>query len=281
MKTRIIPVLFLAVVICTISNSCKKERDPDDKETITARDNALAENSYNDVAMIADQAAQGALSTYLAPLNSQIRSMLSACASIAHDTLSNPRLLAINFGTTNCLCSDGRYRRGIIRVSYTGGYRDSASVHSFTFSNYHVDDNMIDGTKTVVNNGLNSAGNPTYNITVNGQINKTNGSSISWTSNRTREWIAGDSTLSWIDDVYLISGTANGSSTASGSSTTTFTLNITTPLRKEVGCRHFTSGKFELTPSGRSTRYFDFGTGTCDNEAHVTINGHLFIVTLL
>jgi hypothetical protein len=280
MKTKLIPVIFLIVMISTVSTSCKKEKDADDKETLTARDNALAENAYNDVAMIADQAAQGSLSTYLAPANSQIRSMLSACASITHDTIANPRLLTINFGSVNCLCSDGRYRRGIIHVSYTGRYRDSASVHTITFTNYHVDDNMIDGTKTVVNNGLNSAGNPTFAITVNGQINKTNGSSISWTSNRTREWVAGDSTLSWIDDVYLISGTANGSSTPSGGTPTSFTLNITSPLRKELGCRHFTSGKFELTPSGRSTRYFDFGTGACDNEATVTINGHLFIVTL-
>lgn len=266
--------LIAAAVISVLFNSCRKDKEKDeDTETITSKDNALAEVTYNDVSNIADQASKSStLATY---------SSASCGVIITRDTISVPHTITVNFGTSNCLCADGRYRRGIINVSYTGSYRDSASTHTITFTDYYVNDNKVSGTKTVVNNGHNSAGNLTYSITVNGQIDKATGATVSWTSSRTREWIDGENTLTWSDDVYLITGSANGVSTpASGSSGTSFNMTITTALRKEIGCRHFVSGKFDLTPSGKATRHVDFGTGACDNEATVTINGHLHNVTL-
>jgi hypothetical protein len=282
MKTKIVSgLLMTAVLVSVLTVSCRKDKDDDDKETTTARDNALAESAYTDVSNIADQAAAGNLSSYLAPGSPGFKSMMSACATVTHDTVSVPRKIIINFGSSNCLCNDGRYRRGIINVSYTGAYRDSASTHTISFSNYYVQDNKIGGTKTVVNNGHNAAGNLTYSISVNGQIDKANGNgTITWTSNRTREWILGESTPAWGDDVYLITGTANGVSGPVSGAATSFTVNITSPLRKEIGCRNIVSGKFELIPSGKATRYVDFGTGACDNMAMVTINGHNYNVTL-
>lgn len=267
----------MAVAVVSIAfSSCRKKKDDDDTDTTSSKDNALAEGTYNDVSNIADQASTGSLSSYLAPLNSDHKSMLSTCATVTRDTIAVPHIITIDFGTANCLCSDGRYRRGIINVSYIGQYRDSASTHTITFANYYVNDNKVTGTKTVVNNGHNAAGNLTYSITVNGQIDKATGGTITWVSNRTREWIVGENTATWGDDVYLITGSANGTS----SNGTAFTITITSPLRKEIACRHFVSGKFDLTPSGKATRHVDFGTGSCDNQATVTINGHIYNLSL-
>ncbi|HEX8515889.1 MAG TPA: hypothetical protein VF868_06790 [Bacteroidia bacterium] len=281
MKINNITRLFMtAAVISVFSISCKKDKDDTDKETVTARDNALAEHMFSDVSNIADQAVTGSLSTYLAPNTPEFKSMLSGCAIITHDSTSVPRMLTISFGSSNCLCSDGRYRRGSINVSYTGGYRDSASTHTITFTNYYVNDHRISGSKTVINNGHNTSGNLTYAITVNGQIDKPSNGSVTWTSSRTREWILGDSTAAWGDDVYLISGSANGVSVPVTGGSTSFTMNITSSLRKEIGCRNIVSGKFELTPSGKATRYVDFGNGACDNQAQVTINNRVYMVNL-
>jgi hypothetical protein len=273
-------ILITTAVVSILIPSCRKDKDDDDKDTMTARDNALAEGHFNDAANIADQAATGSLSSYLSPSGTEVKSMLSTCATITHDTTISPRLITINFGTTNCLCSDGRYRRGIINVSYTGAYRDSASVHTITFNNYYVENHKISGTKTVTNNGHNTAGHLTYSINVTGQVDKFNGGVVTWNSTRTREWILGENTMVWGDDVYLITGSASGVSTPAGGTATSFTANITSALRKEIGCRNIVSGKFELTPSGKATRYVDFGTGACDNQAQVTINGHVYNVTL-
>ena len=279
MKTKkIIQYLVVVAAVSMFFTSCRKSKDEEtDKDTSASSDNALAEGTYNDVLNIADEASKGNLTSYIAPNSSLEKSILSTCATITNDTNVTPHLLTIDFGSANCLCNDGRNRRGKINVSYSGHYRDSASTHTITFTNYFVNDNQVLGTKTVTNNGHNSAGHLTFSIQITGQIIKANnGGTISWTSTRTREWILGESTLIWGDDAYLISGSANGTS-ASGN---TFVLTITSPLRVEIGCRHIVSGTFSLTPSGKPTRYVDFGNGTCDGQATVTINGNVYSITL-
>lgn len=277
MKTKsIITALFVVTTISIITTSCRKKKDKDN-DTSAAADNALAEITFNDVNNIADQASTGSLTSYLAGNNSDEKSVLSTCATITHDTISSPRILTIDFGTTNCMCNDGRNRRGKVIVSYTGAYRDSASTHTITFDNYFVNDNQILGSKTVTNNGHNAAGHLVYSVQVNGQIIKAGGGgTITWTSSRVREWIAGESTPIWSDDSYLITGSASGTSAAGNS----FTANITSPLRKNIGCRHLVSGTIALTPAGKATRYIDFGSGACDNLATVTINGNVYNITL-
>jgi len=270
--------LMVAATVGMFFTSCRKDKDPKDSDTSAASDNALAEGTYNDVNNIADQASTGTMTSYLTPIETENKSsLLSTCATITNDTLVTPHILTIDFGASNCMCNDGRYRRGIINVSYSGHYRDSASTHTITFTNYYVNDNQILGTKTVTNNGHNAAGNLTYSVVVNGQIIKAGGGgTINWTSNRTREWILGESTPTWSDDVYLITGSANGTN-ASGNS---YTMTITSALRREIGCHHFVSGTLTITPSGKPTRYVDFGAGACDNQATVTINGNVYNITL-
>ncbi len=272
--------LMAVAVIGLLFTACKKKNDAIDTDTSAAADNALAEGTYNDVHNIADQASTGSLASYDATYSSNEKGLLSACATVTPvipDTTAGAHTITVNFGTTNCLCSDGRYRRGIINISYSGRYRDSASTHTITFTNYFVNDNQVMGTKTVTNMGRNAAGHSVFNINVNGTIIKANGGgTITWTSQRQREWIQGEGTLSWLDDVYLVTGSASGTN-AHG---TSFTAQITSALERKVICRQFVSGTFTLTPSGKATRTFDFGNGACDDIATVTINGNVYTITL-
>jgi hypothetical protein len=272
------------VVVATVGillNSCKKEKDEDplDTDTTTAGDNALAEGYFNDANSISDQAAAGNLTSFISgnPNESEERDMMSSCALITHDTTSSPRTITINFGPSNCLCNDGRYRRGVINVSYTGHYRDSLSTHTITFTNYYVNDNQVTGSKTVTNNGRNNAGNLTFTISVNGSVIKANnGGTVTWVSNRTREWIAGDNTLIWADDVYLISGTASGTNSAGSS----YTANITAALKIKLSCKWIVSGQMDLTPAGKAVRTINWGNGDCDDDATVAINGNTYNINL-
>ena len=275
---KLMTYLMVAATVGITFTSCKKDKDETlDSDTSAASDNALAEGTYNDVHNIADEASSGSLTSYLMTSGSGERGLLSTCATITNDTTVMPHMLTIDFGTSNCLCNDGRYRRGVINCSYSGHYRDSLATHTITFTNYFVNDNQVMGTKTVTNNGHNAAGHLVYNVTVNGSIIKASGAgTVTWNSTRTREWIQGESTPTWSDDVYLITGSASGNNAAGRS----FTINITTPLRREIGCHHFVSGVFELTPSGKPVRVVDYGTGACDNTATVTISGHTYTITL-
>ena len=161
-------------------------------------------------------------------------------------------------------------------MSFTGAYRDSATIITHTFDKYFVDDYQVTGLKTVTNNGHNANGHLSFTVDVDAVVYKPNGDSITWKSNRVNEWIEGENTYLWWDDVYLISGDAEGVS-ASGIS---YILEITTPLRKEIGYKHIVSGVLEITPNGKFTRIIDYGDGTRDNKATVTINGATFNILL-
>ena len=269
--------------------ACKKDKDTVvDFDTQTARDNALAEGSYNDVNNIILQALEnGSVSTYRSGVSQN--NTLSTCATVTinPDSAGNGGNAIIDFGPNYCqcsgaICSDRRYRRGRILVNYTGAYRDSGTVITTTFDNYFVGMDTtymykVDGTKTVTNNGTNSSGNLSFSINVTGQLTNVAGAVMPWNSTRTREWTSGASTLpDWRDDEYVITGSASGTNFEG----TSFTVVITSGLVIKLNCAYITQGVFELTPSGRATRTFDYGNGTCDALATLTVNGSSFEINL-
>ena len=282
MKTRklTLGLALAAIVSAGIFSSCKKkEKEEKDSDTAGAADQSFASSTVNDMTSISDEAAKTySVSSFR---TSDASGLLAAsCASITVDTLAAAKTITVNFGATNCVCNDGRARRGSLIISFTGRYRDSLTVITVTPQNYYVNDNQVTGTKTITNKGHNAAHHLVYDINANIQIIKANsGGTISWQSNRQREWLTGENTLQWNDDTYSITGTASGS-TSNGNS---FTSTITSPLIRNMsfGCRrHFTQGTLEHTPGGKATRYIDFGNGTCDDQATVTINGNTYTITL-
>lgn len=275
---------ILAIVLATALSSCKKDKknEPEEKDsdTSSALDQSIASSIDNDMTSISDEA--GRTYTVSSFRTSDVDGLLSAsCATVTVDSSAAPaKTITVNFGTSNCLCNDGRYRRGSLVMTFSGKYKDSLTVITVSPQNYYVNDNQVTGSKTITNNGHNSANHLVYNISANIQVIKANGGgTISWQANRQREWAAGESTLTWNDDIYWITGNASGT-TANGNS---FTSTITTKLVRNMalGCRkHFVSGVLEHTPSGKATRYIDFGNGACDDQATVTINGNTYTITL-
>ncbi|MDE3250475.1 MAG: hypothetical protein KGO82_17570 [Bacteroidota bacterium] len=273
--------IFIAATVISSSmlfTSCKKDSSKD-SDTESAENSALAESSFNDVTTISDQASiGGAVNVRLMSDAREEGSLGSGCATVTVDTVSNPHLVTIDFGATNCVCNDGRSRRGKILVSFTGRYRDVGTIINISFNNYFVNDNQLTGTKKITNKGLNGAGHPVYQVEVNGQIIKANGAgTITWVSTRQREWTAGyDTPLNLADDAYSITGSASGTN-ASGKS---YTLTIVKPLVRKMNCRWFESGSVDVTPEGKPTRTLDYGNSGCDADATVTILGFTFPIIL-
>ncbi|MBX2907629.1 MAG: hypothetical protein KF744_16410 [Taibaiella sp.] len=269
-------MLFVGAATLAISVSlftaCKKNNDNNTNSTTTtedtgyATDQNLAEKTFDDAQDIADKAngsgaGSGAFKT-------------SGCATV---TVSSG-VITIDFGPTNCMCSDGRNRRGKIIVNYTGAYRDSGSVHTITFDNYYQNDNKIEGTKTVTNMGHNGSGQLYYNINVVGTITKPDGTTIGVNWDRVRTWTAGESTLlNWADDVYTITGSGTIVRSAG-----TVTVAITTPLEVHLNCRWIEAGKVTYTLPSGGTRIMNYGdTPNCDNDAVVTLpSGVTHAITL-
>lgn len=270
MKTtkRIALIAFILLIGFAYTGCRKNDRD-NDKDTTSARDNFFAENAFAGIfKSIGEYADSSAL-------------IRVGCAIYTVDsigTTSWPKTLTINFGTTNCMCADGNLRRGIITASFTGRYRDSLTVITISTSNYYHNNNFVQaGTHTITNNGRNASGNLSYTINVQNASVITSSGTISWNSYRTREWIAGESTAANpMDDVYSITGTANGTAVNAN----TFTVTIDNPLIVALNCPYIQKGKLTLTPTSLSPRIIDFGGGACDNNATVTINGVVYEVTM-
>jgi hypothetical protein len=275
-------LLALLIIVFT---SCRKEKQDKliDRDANSLIEYAMTDNAFNDVAGISDEAYNGSLQTYRTE-SPQLGSTLSGCATISFDTTTNPKSYTVDFGTTDCLCGDGNYRRGKISVTWTGAYRDSGSSHAITFNNYFVNYNQLLGTKTVTNNGTNTQGQPVFTVTVNGSVIWDpqyfgGGGTSTMVSTRTRVWTAGYNTpFIWLDDIYQISGTASGV-TRTGNP---YSMNTASPLVKEIGFRHFTNAVLEFTPGNLPTRSIDYGyvNGQRDNLARVTVAGQSFIITL-
>jgi len=257
-------------ILAASSPSCKKEdvSETVNSEVLTARDSEEGESQNDEVGNIADAAAKGNSIVGRNSAAEEVYASLSGCAVITRDTISVPHVLTIDFGSVNCLCNDGRYRRGQIIVTYTGNYFTQGSVKTTTFNNYYRNDNKIEGTRTVTNLGNNADGNPSWSVSaVNMKITRTNGTFHTWNSERTRTMVAGANTSSWSDDAYIITGSGSGVN-ANG---VTYTSSITTPLHRALSCNWIDSGVIAFTRSNGSTRTINFGSGTCDDQAVVTV----------
>lgn len=268
--------LALTIVMAALFmlSSCKKTNN--DNDFSASKDDAFAEATFDNVTSIADEAYT--LSTSGNFKSTEGRIFLSDCATVTLDTTVFPRVLTIDFGDTNCLGNDGRYRRGKILISFTGRYWHPGTIITTTFDEYYVNDNQVEGTKVVTNNGFNYNGNMNWDIAVNGIITLANGGgTIRWNSQKGREWIDGIQTpFNRWDDIYFITGQATGRR-ANGLH---WSRQITNPLRIELACRFIVSGTVEINPEGKPVRILDFGDGTCDNIATVTVNGNTYTIHL-
>jgi len=280
---KIIAIAFFAALLGgLLLTSCSRSTITD-AELEAADDNTNASGISQDAQNISDQgfAAGNNLSFRLA---ADAGSLFSACATVTRDSIN--KVNTIDFGTSPCLCKDGRYRQGQLIAHYSGPYFAAGTVINITFANYFVGKtatamHQVAGTKDITNNGLDANGNMNWTINAALTITKpSNGGTVTFNETRNRTWIAGASTpFIFADDKYQVTGNATGT-TASGAA---FTSNVVAghELIRDFSCpKHFTQGQIQTTVGTKPTMTIDFGNGTCDNTATVTRNGKTKTITL-
>ena len=274
MKNLMKPLMLLAIV--ALFAACKKT-DPV-QDTNDNSDIVITEALFEDMGKVVDEAMkeEGSYNKKGATL------ALSGggCATVTFsftpvDTF--PVSLMLDFGTANCMGADGRNRRGKLSAELTGRYRSPGSVLTITPDNYYVQDHKIEGQKKITNNGRNSSNNLTFTVNViNGKVTFPDGKTTTINSTRTNEWTGGENTLVINDDTYLITGSANGKTKAD----LNYTAQITNALDVALNCKWIRGGVLEITPANLQTRVIDYGTGTCDNKAKVSIGNYSVEITL-
>lgn len=250
----------LLLLSCTLALTlaCGKKRQTNEATEISQQSHA-AESATLDIQVMGDEASRGP---------SYFQTSAATCATLTYDTIGGNVNLTIDFGTSNCNCSDGRMRRGKVNISYpTSGYYTIGNTAVFSTENYFVDDNEIDGTRTVSHPEQFK-----WTIAANATITfKNNRGVATWKSDRVRIQTEGmDTPLNLLDNVYSITGTASGI-TAEGRG---YNLEITDALKIQLGCRYIKEGKININSAAlKETAVLDYGSGECDNVATLTYRG--------
>ncbi len=276
--------LFIFILAATFMiSACSEDDEANDTPAeptteINQEKGTFLAGVYNDeVQMIASEAIISALS--LSQSAQADFPSLSPCASIIIDTISYPLNIQVSFGDSNCLCNDGKYRRGSLQLTLTAAYALEGSTLLINTSDYAVNDNEIVGEISITNLGLSTNGKPYFSSTstIAVRLNELMGyMEISWNSQHFREWTEGFLTpYQPLDDVYLITGSSTG---ATGE--LLWTRSIINPLRKEMGCFYYVSGTVEVETPLLLNWIVDYGDGSCDKIIEVTINGNTYTIAL-
>lgn len=185
-----------------------------------------------------------------------------------------PKTVTLDFGD-GCVGKDGKTRKGKIISVYTGPMFLTGNKVTTTFQDYQVDSFKIAGTQVVENKSTNAI---QWSVDVTGGkiTNANSGNWKAWESSRSNKQIDGMSTpYNLSDDIYEMTGSGSGSTTSNVS----WTAEITVPLNWKFSCRWIFAGTVHLTRNNLSGD-LNYGDGTCDNKATLTVNGNSYDITL-
>jgi hypothetical protein len=201
---------------------------------------------------------------------------LTDCPLITVDTIAVPHVMTIDFGTS-CTGKDGRVRSGKILVSATS-FKVFPSVRQKTFDNFVVDGRLMEGTvtKTIQKDVTINVRTATINENIR-VINLEKGDTLSRITDMTRQYkrnVLADKT----DDQTLTWGSVIN--TRPSGLVVTKTIAESTPLVFEAFCKHIVSGIASFENSKGRKWSIDYGDGTCDDTATLTVNGKSKEITI-
>jgi hypothetical protein len=271
--------LFMFCLVLLSLTSCLKNRLKKDQSALI---NYKIETAFDEMTNISDQAITGNMVYYksgqiivVKPGQNIAFEKADCNVIITIDTTSSPKSVTVDYGSSNCTCNDGKTRRGKIVTTFTGQYIAPGTIITHTPIDYYVNDVKFEGTKTVQNMGLNSNGQPYFNVQIDGTATLESGEVVDYISTRVRTWTTGFNTLlNRFDDEYDITGTSE----ATYSSGEGYSGNTTSPIHIKVGCGFPVSGTLNITPTGKPVRQINYGDGTCDYSFTVTVSGYTFTI---
>ena len=270
MKIKSFLVAITLVSFAFSFNSCKKNDPADEMETTfeLSGDQAIADNlteDANDVFM--EVAIDNNLAGNLVP-DPIITNNIIPCATITITPASGfPKTILIDFGVS-CTDQRGNTRSGKIRIVLSDSVRKTNSTAVMTFENYFVNSYKKEGTITWTNTSTPGTRSWTR-LTENGKV--TAPDNRYWLHSGIRYVVqtAGVNTpMNLLDDIYSITGTHS----VTNSSGKTRDCNVLDALQKKTACHNIDKGTLKVQGPNHYA-IINFGDGTCDNLATISIDG--------
>jgi hypothetical protein len=185
------------------------------------------------------------------------------------DSLSFPKTITIDYGTAGYITDSKDTLQGKIIITISNKLWKAGATKTIQTVDFYINGNNVIGKKTITNNGLNAAKNPSMTVVASDTIMRVDKSTIIRNATRTRERISDNGTPKlFFDDKFSITGSAAGVN-AKG---VAYTVEITSPLIEYNNFKFFVQGTVTTTTQNR-TAVLDYGDGTRDNKATLTING--------
>jgi len=268
-KIKLLLPLISGIIILGFS-SCKKNNTiASEIETtfdLTGKQ-AISESLTDDANNLLDETTETlGLSGNKAPI---IDTGTLSCATVTVSPGAFPKTITLDFGTGCTNPNSNIERSGIVHIVLSDSFRLTGSTAIMTFDNYYVNGYKKEGTITWTNTSTATVRSWSRQV-VNGKITAPDGRF--WFHNGLKQitQVAGNNTPRiLLDDAFSITG----SSVITNSLGDTRTATIEIPLHKRVDCDHVDEGSIRFQgPNHFAT--LDFGNGTCDAIATISINNY-------
>lgn len=267
----------LAVLMLGFSflTACNKDKE-DAAAVQEQQDLAAAQSTVELLSEIQD--VNSLVSTLDLPGMQQMPSMggrkAAACGNTTYtfDDNSEVQAITVDYGTGST-CEDGKLRKG--KISFTiGSTKESLFSIGVQFIGYESEGKKLSGTYTI---GINIEDSDDENsmkyvysyVFKDATLTFADGTKVSWNSNYllTIGFIMTDTSLTY---TYAMTGGVSGI----GRQNNAFSAEITSPLVADFSCRYgLTKGMYLIKTAKHPDATYDFGNGTCDDIATLTING--------
>jgi hypothetical protein len=280
LATILVAFTVLFIVSCQKEDSQNGTADEQEQAASQASGEADAEADviyngvFDDAMGVNDEVALGGTGVFGRP---------NACPTVTIIRLNAPNpfpaRVVLDFGA-GCTGPDGHFRKGKVITTYTNRLLVPGAIATTEFDGFFVDSVKVEGVHKITNEGNNTTTPPLrkYKVEViNGKLTKPSGNFIEWNSTKTITQVEGVITPTPLDDVLKIEGGSRGR-VRRGALLVGWESNIREPLMKRFTCRWIVKGiirtvRVNLGATSPWVAELNFGTGNCDNQAILTING--------
>ena len=285
-KTNLISFALLLAAGLSLTSGCKKLVH---QNIQAASNSSVAIVVFNDVfeqlnAAVSSESALDEMTEASWNLNGTL------CATVTLEPLGAtfPKTLTIDYGN-GCIGADGMTRTGKIVATFSGNFRNEGTSVNLIFDGFSTGQYALAGTDSISNNGTNGSGDPQFSEVLRDVVISWGTQQVLWEADLNRTWTEGSETnfttdtvggtlnmAGLLDDIFELTGSASGND----ANTHPFTLEITTPLVLQTGCGFIKQGTLTVSPANFNDGAVDYGTGECDPQATIEVDGEVFNFTL-
>ncbi len=270
-KPNLLAIFALTIGILFFVGSCKKDEviiDPNLSITTAAGDEAMASRLSDGILSDVEQI----ISTY-----SFSTDLVPVVTVIPNDTITYPKSVVIDFGTSGYVGVRGNTLKGIVKVQLTNKLTTVNSIKILTYSNFSINDKKFTGIDSITNKGINASLAPIELIRTNDTISVSGSSNIIWKATRARARYDTAGTPTPADDSYSVTGSASG--IASTGLPFAMYITSTNPLVCFNNYPNFIQGSLNITSDNKSA-LLDYGAGEMDDKATLIVGTDTIKITL-